>query len=142
MSESKTSEEIAGLLAGISVTLEAEVEEHPTLRGLINQINRKAKSVIKPAATKLVQLSYHDGQIVIEDTPYLHRGAFGAWRFKLSEAKGEQTGTRLNPDGTEVPTFASAFDRELGKNVIPADRKEQLLAVINSFFPDSLIQEV
>ena len=141
--KSKTAKEIAAILVGVAGHLETEVEDHPTLRGLISQISRKAESIVKPNKEgKPVQLSYQNGQIVIENTPYLHRSAFGAWRFKLSEAKGEVTGSRVNSEGDEVPTFASTYDKDMGKNVLPADRKEQLLAVIGSFFPDSPVQEV
>lgn len=143
MSESKTAKEIAAVLTGMAQTLESEVEDYPTLRGLINQINRKAESVVKPNKEgKPVQLSYQDGQIVIEETPYLHRAAFGAWRFKLAEAKGEQTGTRPNEQGEEVPVYASTYDKELKKNVLPESRKDQLMEVIRSFFPDSPVEEV
>lgn len=143
MSESKTAKEIANVLVTFATSLESDAEAHPTLRGLIGQINRKAESLVKPVKTgKPVQLSYQDGKIVIEDTPYLHRSAFGAWRFKLSEAKGEETGTRLTADGSEVPVYASTFDKELKKNVIPLSRKAQLMEVIHSFFPDSPVEEV
>lgn len=144
MSEtSKTAKEIAAMLGDISVQLEAEVEAHPTLRGLISQVDRKATSVVKPPKeAQPVQLRCHGGQIIIEGTPYLHKGAFGAWRFKLSEAKGQETGTRVNDKGDTVPTYASAFDKEMGKSVLPVSRKEQLMAVIGSFFPDSPVEEV
>ena len=143
MSESKTAKEIAAVLAGMATTLESEVEDHPTLRGLINQINRKAESVVKPSKEgKPVQLSYQDGQIVIEETPYLHRAAFGAFRFKLAEVKGEQTGTRPSESGEEVPVYASTYDKERKKNVVPESCKDQLMEVIRSFFPNSPVQEV
>ena len=95
--KAKTAEEIATLLGKFATGLEDHVETHPALRPLIGQISRKATSLTKPAKeAKAVQLSYDAGQIYIKDTPYLHPGAFGAWRFKLAECKGEETGTRVN----------------------------------------------
>ena len=138
----KDSKEIAALLTGMAHTLEAEVGDFPTLRGLISQINRKAVSVVRVKQTDPVRLQYQDEQIVIENIPYLYRAAFTAWRLKLSEITGQTVGTRVATDGTEVPVFASTYDKELGKNVLPMSSKEKLLEAIHSFFPDSPIQEV
>jgi len=145
MSEnSKTAEDIAGLLTQFATGLDQHVAKHPTLRGLIGQINKKAQSMTRPVKEgKPVCLSYVDGQIVIENTPYLHRSAFGAWRFRLAECKGEVTGSRVNEEtGEELPTYASTYDKEMQKSVMPENKKEELLAVIKSFFPDSPIEEV
>ena len=140
--KSKTAKEIAVFLEDVSKHLEIMAEDHPTLRGLVGQINRKAESMLKPKEAQVVQLSYKDGKIIIEKMPYLHRSAFGAWRFKLSEALGNKTGTRINGDGDTVPVYASTFDKELGKNVFPVDCKDVLLNVIGNFFPDSPIEEI
>ena len=65
--KSKTAEDIAELLTKFAGAMETHVEDHPTLRGLIGQISRKAEAMVKPAKEgKAVQLSYADGQIVIE----------------------------------------------------------------------------
>ena len=141
--KSKTAEEMSEFLTKIGEGLNEHVEDHPRLRGLISQINKKAVSLTKPAVEgKPVQLSYHDGEIHIDGTPYLHRSAFGAWRFKLAEAKGVETTTRVNDEGETVPVYESTYDKDLGKNVMPESRKEQLLRVNADFFPDSPIQEV
>jgi len=135
----KTAEQVSQQLTKFANSLTDQAGDHPALISLIGQINRKAEAIVRPS--KPVQLSYQDGMILIEKQPYLHRSAFGAWCFKLSEAKGVETGTRVNDAGETVPVYESTYDKELGKNVIPESRKEQLLKVIASFFPDSPIQE-
>lgn len=141
--KSKTAAEIAALLNKYAKTLDTHVEDHPRLRGLVGQMTRKAVAMTKPAKEAgPVQLSYADGQIFIEKTPFLHPSAFGAWRFKLSEAKGVESGTRVNKEGETVPTYESAYNKELGKSVLPEACKEQVLALIGSFFPGSSVQDV
>jgi hypothetical protein len=143
MSKSKTAEEMSEFLTKIGEGLNEHVTDHPRLRGLISQINKKAVSLTKPAAEgKPVQLSYHDGSIHIESAPFLHAAKFGAWRWALAKAKGVETSTRVTNDGDTVPVYEPTYDKDLGKNVLPEARKEQLLQVIADFFPDSPIQEV